>query len=149
MRGSGYNAGMSLKNVDMDSALRRLADRRIEEAMAEGKFDNNPLAGKDIDFEPMPAEENARLMWWALRIMKQNDVTPDEERWRKAVDQLAERLAAAVDESKVIAIVRQINELVHKVNTMGTNAIAIPLVPVSVEGELERFRDRQQQRQGG
>ena len=34
---------MSFKNVDIESALRRLAERRIEEAMREGKFDN--LAG--------------------------------------------------------------------------------------------------------
>ncbi len=31
---------MSLKDIDIESALRRLADRRIEEAMREGKFTN-------------------------------------------------------------------------------------------------------------
>lgn len=46
---------MSLKNVDVGDALRRLADKRIEDAMKEGKFDNLEGAGKPLDLEPMPA----------------------------------------------------------------------------------------------
>jgi hypothetical protein len=53
-------AGMSLKDVDLENAFRRLADRRIEEAMKEGKFDNLAGAGKPLDLEPMPAEERDR-----------------------------------------------------------------------------------------
>ena len=79
---------MSLKDIDFGSALRRLADRRIEEAMKEGKFDNLPGAGKPLELEPMPAEENARLMWWTIRILRQNDFTPEEIRWRKMIDGL-------------------------------------------------------------
>src|SRR5436305_3818543 len=75
-----------LQNVDLISAMRRLADKRIEEAMREGKFDNLQGAGRPLNLEPMPAEENARMTWWALRILKQNDVVPDEVRWRKSVD---------------------------------------------------------------
>ena len=47
---------MSLKNLDMESAMRRLAERRIEEAMRQGKFDNLKGAGQPIDMEPAPAE---------------------------------------------------------------------------------------------
>jgi hypothetical protein len=42
--------------VDFDAAFRRLADRRIEEAMREGKFDNLPGRGKPIELDPMPAD---------------------------------------------------------------------------------------------
>lgn len=62
---------MSLKNVDIVSAMRRLADRHIEDAMKEGKFDNLEGAGKPLDLEPMPADEGARMMWWAVRLLKQ------------------------------------------------------------------------------
>lgn len=55
---------MSLKHVDMEAALRRLAEKRIEDAMEEGKFDNLPGRGKPLDLEPLPADENARMMWW-------------------------------------------------------------------------------------
>jgi DnaJ homologue, subfamily C, member 28, conserved domain len=133
---------MSLKNVDIESALRRLADRRIEDAMKEGKFDNLPGAGAPLELEPMPAEENARLMWWTLRILKQNNVTPHEVQWRKALDYLKAQLERLTDESRLETVVTQINDLVYKLNTLGTNAINLPVVGVELEQERQRLRDR-------
>ena len=133
---------MSLKNVDIESAMRRLADRRIEDAMREGKFDNLPGKGKPLDLEPMPAEENARLMWWALRLMKQNDVTPDEVRLRKQIDLLRDELDVAKTEQRVVFLVTALNAAVRNLNTLGTNAINVPVAPVSLEAERKRFRER-------
>jgi hypothetical protein len=133
---------MSLKNIDIGSALRRVADKRIEDAMKEGKFENLRGAGKPIDLEAMPADENARMTWWALRIMKNNDFTPDEIVWRKAIDRLKEELAKAKREAEVGALVRQVNQLVRKLNTMGTNAIKGNLAPLDEAEELRRFRER-------
>ena len=133
---------MGLKDVDFEAAFRRLADRRIEDAMREGKFDNLPGRGKPIELEPMPADENARATWWALRIMRQNDFTPDEVRWRKSLDYLREALERAADEAGVRSLVARINELVHKVNTLGTNALTAPVAPVSVDWALEQLRLR-------
>ena len=134
---------MGLQHVDIESALRRLADRRIEDAMKEGKFDNLPGAGKPLELEPMPAEENARLTWWALRILKNNDFTPEEIRWRKAIDHLKSRLAKATQEAEVVRLVAQANELVRKINTLGTNALNTAVAPLD-EGEyLQRLRERQ------
>jgi len=133
---------MSLKNVDIESALRRLAVRRIEDAMKEGKFDNLPGAGAPLELEPMPAEENARLMWWTLRILKQNDLIPHEVQWRKALDYLKAQLERLTDESRLEAVVKQINDLVYKLNTLGTNAINIAVVGVELEEERRRLRDR-------
>src|SRR5438105_11827391 len=103
---------MNLSHIDIEAALRRLAERRIEEAMREGKFDNLPGAGKPLDLEPMPADENARMTWWALRILRQNDYTPEELRWRKQLDGLRAELAAATTEPRVRAIAGAINRLV-------------------------------------
>ena len=61
---------MPLKTVEIANAMRRIADRLIEEAMKEGKFDNLSGAGKPLDLEPMPAEENARAAWWAIRLLR-------------------------------------------------------------------------------
>jgi hypothetical protein len=133
---------MALKDVDIESALRRLAERRIEEAMKEGKFDNLPGAGAPLDLEPMPAEENARLMWWTLRILKQNDFTPHEVQWRKAVEYLKAQLERLTDESRLEALVTQINDLVYRINTLGTNAINLAVVGVELEDERERLRAR-------
>jgi hypothetical protein len=134
---------MSLKHVDLESALRRLADRRIEEAMREGKFDNLAGAGKPLDLEPMPADENARMTWWMLRILKGADFTPDEIRMRRQIESLKGELASASSEARVAALVNAVNGLVRQLNTLGTNAIHIAVSPVSLEVELERLRERQ------
>src|SRR5215217_87813 len=135
------------KHVDMESAMRRLADRRIEEAMREGKFDNLAGAGKPLDLEPMPADENARMTWWMLRILKGADFTPDEIRLRRQIESLKAELASATTEARVAALVKAVNTLVHQLNTLGTNAIHIAVSPVSLETELGRLRERRSPRQ--
>src|SRR4051812_4053683 len=133
---------MSFKNVDIESAMRRLADRRIEEAMREGKFDNLPGAGKPLELEPMPANEDARLAWWALRVMRQQNFTPEEVQWRKQVDRLRTDIDSATTERRVNALVKAHNELIRQLNTLGTNAINIPMAPLSIEAELRKLRER-------
>lgn len=125
--------------------MRRLADRRIEEAMTQGKFDNLPGAGKPLDLEPMPAEESARMTWWALRILRQNDVIPEEVRWRKKVDELRERLGQVTSGVHLIELVGKINHVIHQINTLGTNALnhgSNGMVPLDVNEELRRLQDR-------
>ncbi|MGN6627747.1 MAG: DUF1992 domain-containing protein [Tepidisphaeraceae bacterium] len=129
---------MNLKHIDVEALLRRLADKRVEEAMEQGKFDNLPGRGEPIEIDEAPADEKARMMWWALRIMRQNDFIPDEVRWRKAVDKLKAELHQATDASAARALGEQINRLVHKLNTLGTNAIHLAVAPVDIEAEVAR-----------
>src|SRR5947208_3044813 len=133
---------MSLKHVDIEAGLRRLAERRIEDAMQEGKFDNLQGAGKPLELEPMPADENARMMWWALRILRQNDFTPHEVQWRKQIDKLKEAIEQVTDESQLALLVASVNDLVRQLNTLGTNAIRLPIAPMDIEAERARLRDR-------
>jgi hypothetical protein len=132
---------MSFRSVDIESALRRLADKRIEDAMQEGKFDNLPGAGQPLNLDPMPAEENARMTWWALRILRNNSYTPDEIRWRKAIDHLKARLNTTQDESDIAPTVKKVNELVRQLNTLGTNALKQDIAPHVDAEELQRFRE--------
>ena len=110
--------------------------------MQEGKFDNLPGAGAPLELEPMPADENARMTWWALKILRQNDVTPHEVQWRKALDYLRGQLERVTDESRLEPLVEQINDLVRRINTLGTNAINIAVAGVDLERERERLRTR-------
>ena len=110
--------------------------------MREGKFDNLAGAGKPLDLEPMPADENARMTWWMLRILKGADFTPDEVRLRRQIESLKGELAAATSERRVVVLVNTINGLVHQLNTLGTNAIHIAVAPVSLEAERQRLRER-------
>jgi hypothetical protein len=140
---------MSLKDVDLENAFRRLADRRIEDAMREGKFDNLPEAGEPLELEPIPAEENARAAWWTIKILRQNGVVPEEVQWRKRIDTLKSLLVRAQSERIVREVVGQINVLVHKLNTLGTNAMNTGVAPVILEAELLSFRQRQKAESGG
>lgn len=129
---------MSLKDIDLGAALHRLADRKIEQAMRDGKFDRIEGAGRPLELEPAPAEENARLTWWALRLLKQNDFVPHEVQWRKEIEQLKEKLEHARDDADVVHLVATINRLVMKLNTLGTNAMHGNVAPVSLEAERRK-----------
>jgi hypothetical protein len=131
---------MGLKDIDIEAALSRLADRRIEEAMKAGLFDHLPGMGEPIEIDEAPTDEKARELWWAIRLLKQNDFVPDEVRWRKAVDGLKADLHRATDEQAVRRLCQQINTLVRKLNTLGTNAINIAVTGVDVDEELARVR---------
>jgi hypothetical protein len=133
---------MGLQNIDMSAALRRLAEKRIEDAIQEGKFDNLPGAGQPVNLEPMPAEENARMTWWALRILRNNNVTPHEIRWRKAIDHLKAKLNTTQYEWDVAPTVKKVNDLVRQLNTLGTNALKQDIAPLDEAEELQRFRER-------
>jgi hypothetical protein len=139
---------MRLQSVDLTHALRRVADQRIEEAMREGKFDNLRGMGQPLELDPMPADENARMTWWCLRIMKQNDFTPEEVVWRKSLDRLHENLDRADDENRIHEWVGKINDLVYRLNTLGTNALKSPIAPVDLDECLEEFRRRERARGG-
>lgn len=131
-----------MRNVDIQTVMQRIAEQRIEDAMREGKFDNLPGFGKPLDPEPLPADENARMMWWALKILRQSGHTTDEVAWRKEIQLLKDELAGVVSEQRVHVLVEKINLLVRRLNTLGTNAINIPVVPVDLEAELKRLRER-------
>jgi hypothetical protein len=133
---------MSLKDVDIGAALRRLAERRIEDAMKEGKFDNLQGAGQPLDLEPMPADENVRMTWWAIRILKNNDFTPHEVQWRKAIEHLKAELSTTRDEARMEKLVAQVNDLVRKLNTLGTNAINSAVVGADLETERAKLFGR-------
>jgi len=136
---------MSLRHIDLASAMRRLADKRIEDAMKEGKFDNLPGSGKPIELEPIPASEDARMMWWTLRILKNNNIIPEEVAWRKSIEHLKSRLPNARDEAHLAQLVRQINALVYKLNTLGTNAMnTAGVAPLDMEQERQSFRRQRQ-----
>lgn len=129
-----------MPDLDFTAAFRRLADMRIEEAMAEGKFDNLPGAGEPLVLDPMPADEEARATWWAVRIMKNADYTPDEVRWRKTLDSLRDELSRTKSEKRARALAGQINDLVRKVNSLGAQALQAPVRPVDETAEVERVR---------
>ena len=133
---------MALRDVDFGQVLRNLADRRIEEAIEAGKFDNLEGKGRPLELEPLPADENARAMYWALRIFKKAGLTTDELRYRNQIAGLRDAVAACRDERRVAELVYKHNVLVRKLNTMGTNAIKTSdYAKLDADVEVARVRD--------
>ena len=83
----------------------RLADRRIREAMSEGKFDHLPRRGA-IDLEEyfkLPAE-----LRMAYSILKSAGCVPEEVELLRDVDRLRTQLAAATDDGRRAALSREL-----------------------------------------
>jgi hypothetical protein len=119
-----------------EAQRRHLVERRISEAMEEGKFDNLPGAGQPLNIEmPTPGHEE---LWWSLRLLKQANVVTDEVRYRQKIDDLLARLDTASTEAEVRASVRELNEWIVKLNTMGTNRIPTTLAPLDEEAAVAR-----------
>ena len=132
---------MAFRDVDFGQVLRNLADRRIEEAIEAGKFDNLEGKGRPLDLEPLPADEDARAIYWALRIFRKNGLTTDELKYRKQISGLRDAVAACRDERRVADLVYQHNLLVRKLNTMGTNAMKTSYEKLDAAAEVSRVRE--------
>ncbi|GIV08114.1 MAG: hypothetical protein KatS3mg019_0205 [Fimbriimonadales bacterium] len=151
MRESGF---------DIQRVIELIADRKIEEAMQEGKFDDLPGKGK-----PLPLDEE----WFAppelrpaIRLLKSAGVLPDwlerareierlredaQRLWRIAEREYpqarqlsAERFTAWRDNSwqTILAVMLRVNSLILAYNYTAP-AQANPQIPFPIEAERERF----------
>ncbi len=91
-----------------------IAERKIQQAIEEGQFDNLPNKGKplvDDGLDMVP--EDLRM---AYKIMKNAGVVPEEIELRKGIINLYELLNACADEAERKAIRAKINEKQLKYN---------------------------------
>ena len=76
-------------------AFNRVAENRIREAMADGKFDNLPRAGQPLDLEEyFSAPEDLRM---AYAILKNANCAPAEVELLNEIGRLKEALENAGD----------------------------------------------------
>jgi hypothetical protein len=134
-----------VKQPKGESARRRLGmldeliERRITEAMREGEFDDLPGKGKPLDLqEPYGDHGN----WLALKILRNSGFVTDEVRYRKEIEILRARLESAESQSEAKALVREINAIILKLNTMGTNIKPTDIAPLSEDEYRIRYGKR-------
>ncbi len=90
------------------SFFEKIAEQKIRQAMENGEFDNNPLAGKPLppdNLDKVPEE-----LRMAYKILKNADILPEELQLRKDMVNLREMLDACVDEKEREEIRRKISE---------------------------------------
>ncbi|MCX7924352.1 MAG: DUF1992 domain-containing protein [Fimbriimonadales bacterium] len=151
MRESGF---------DIQRVIELIAERKIEEAMQEGKFDDLPGKGK-----PLPLDEE----WFAppelrpaIRLLKSAGVLPDwlerareierlredalrlwriaEREYPRACQLSAERFTAWRDASwqGILSLMQRVNSLILAYNCTAP-ANACPQTPFQIEAERKRF----------
>jgi hypothetical protein len=105
---------MSKKNVL--AALERVAEKRINEAIQRGEFDNLPGSGKPLNLEDdRQIPDDLRL---AYKILRNADCLPPELELKKAIRTAEELLSSLKDESAKYRQIKKINYLIMKLNTM-------------------------------
>jgi hypothetical protein len=83
-------------------AFNRIAENRIREALAEGKFDNLPGAGERIDLEEyFSAPEDLRM---AYSILKSANCAPAEVELLNEIARVKDALARAEDEASRLSL---------------------------------------------
>lgn len=105
-----------------------LIERRISQARRDGEFDNLPGEGKPLDLkEPDSDSDN----WLSLKILKSSGFVTDEVRYRKQIEELKEHLESASSSAQGKRLIREINDVIRKLNTMGTNIKPTDIAPLS------------------
>lgn len=92
----------------------KIAEQRIQEAMAEGLFDN--LAGKG---QPLKLEDDSHIppeLRVAYKILKMADCLPPELELQKEIVTLRDLLASLPDEKEKLQQMRRLNFLTMKLS---------------------------------
>jgi hypothetical protein len=95
----------------------RMVERKIQEAMDRGEFDNLPGRGK-----PLLLEEDSHIpeeLRVAYKILKNADCLPPELEAKKEIRQMEDLLADIPDEKERYKLIKKINYMIMRLNMMG------------------------------
>ena len=113
-------------------------DRQIREGMDRGEFDGLPGHGKPLDDLDRPRDE----LWWVKSKLRRETVEflPPTLALRKEVEDTRERIAAAMSEDDVRAIVTEINARIRYINSRATAGPPSTQAPLDIDHELTKWR---------
>ena len=115
----------------MLSAIQIIAERKISEAIREGKLEAGEWKGK-----PLPIEDDRFIppdLRMAYKILKNAGYLPPEIEAKKEIQKLEELIAAAEDEHVRVKQMKKLNLLMTKLNTMRNR-------PVNLEDQSDYYR---------
>ena len=94
------------------SAIQFIAEKRIEEAMAKGEFDNLPGQGKPLDLEDMSnVPEELRM---AYKILRNAGCIAPEIQERKDITRLLDLLEECSDEKERVAGMQKLKFMIER-----------------------------------
>lgn len=96
--------------------FQKIAEKKIQEALQNGEFDNLPGKGR-----PIVLEDDSRIpedLRIAYKILKNANCLPPDLELRKEIKQMKELLEAMPDEQEKYRLIRKINLKITKLNMM-------------------------------
>ncbi len=120
--------------------FRKIAERKIQEAIEEGLFDDLPNKGKPLNIDDdswLP--EDLRI---AYRVLKNANCLPPELELRKEIISLKELIDTLDDDKERLRRIRQLNFKLLKLNTMRKKPFYLDDFPEYEEKILDRFIER-------
>jgi hypothetical protein len=94
-----------------------IIEKRIQESLAKGEFDDLPGRGRPLALEDdSHVPEDLRL---AYKVLKNANCLPPEVELRKDIRQMKDMLDAVPDEQEKVRQIRKINYKIMKLNAMG------------------------------
>lgn len=118
-------------------AIEIVAERKIEEAMANGEFDNNPYAGK-----PLPPDELERIpedLRVGYKILKNADMLPPELELRREISHLNELLRVCAEGDDRVRLRQQLLERQDKYNILMEERLGRPLKTAAYQEKITTY----------
>ena len=91
----------------MGDIFQILSERKIQEALEKGEFDNLPGAGKPLVFPDIHIPSDVRMLY---KVLKNSGLQPDEVALMNEINSLTEQLQHAMDENKRQVLKRKISD---------------------------------------
>jgi len=120
------------------SIFEKIAERKIEQAMAQGEFDNLSCKGKPLppdDMEMVPEE-----LRMSYKILKNAGIVPEEIELQKSIVSLTDLLNACADEDERKNIRLKINEKQLRYNLIMESRGLKKLDPFYSDKILEKLK---------
>jgi len=115
----------------------KIVEERILKAQKRGEFENLPGSGKPLAFEDNRfVSEELRL---AYKILKNADCVPVEIELKKEIKQTEDLLVGMQETSEKYRILKKLNFLIMKLNSIRDTSIAHEMPQVYTEKLIERF----------
>ena len=115
----------------------KIVEERILTAQKRGEFENLPGSGK-----PLPVEDNRLIseeLRLAYKILKNADCLPVEIELKKEIKQTQDLLAGMQETSEKYRILKKLNFLILKLNSVKDTSISHEMPQVYTEKLIERF----------
>ena len=127
---------MAKKNLSWDA----LVEERIQNALAEGRFDNLPDFGQPCAAIDEPYDE----LWWIRRLMRREGlaVLPAILEIRKVVEDELKRIEAMTREQDVRQAVTKLNEKIRAANVRSVSGPASTTCLLEVDKVVDAWQER-------